>query len=105
LARSEIAIFLPFEREGFYLPALEGMAVGCIVVCPDCIGNRSYSHVGKNSIVPQYSAADIVEATITATKMSAQARQSMLMAARYTADGHSERHIEEQLAPLLNRML
>ena len=105
LARAEIAVFLPFEREGFYLPALEGMAVGCIVVCPDCIGNRSYSRVGVNSIVPQYSAIDIVEATITATRMSAQARQSILIAARDTADGHSERHIEEQLAPLLNGIL
>lgn len=105
LAQSEIAVFLPFEREGFYLPALEGMALGCLVVCPDCIGNRSYCQVGVNSIVPEYSAVGIVEATIAATKMSAHERQSMLMAALETADGHSESQIREQLAPLLNKMV
>ncbi len=105
LARSEIAVFLPFEREGFYLPALEGMGLGCVVVCPDCVGSRSYCRAGVNSIVPAYSAADIVEATIAATRISAPARRSMLAAARDTAETHSERQIEERLVPLLNGML
>ena len=105
LARSRIAVFLPFEREGFYLPALEGMGLGCVVVCPDCVGNRSYCRAGVNSIVPEYSAADIVEATIAATRISSSARQSMLAAARDTADDHSERRIAERLVPLLNGML
>ena len=105
LARSEIAVFLPFEREGFYLPALEGMGVGCIVICPDCIGNRAYCRGGVNSIVPQYSAPDIIDAAIAATKMPAPVRQAMLMAARDTADSLSERQIKEQLAPILHGIL
>ena len=37
-----VAVFVPNPKEGFYLPALEGMALGTLVVCPDCLGNRSY---------------------------------------------------------------
>jgi hypothetical protein len=40
MARARVTVFVPNPKEGFYLPALEGMAVGTTVVCPDCIGNR-----------------------------------------------------------------
>ena len=36
-----MTLFLPNQREGVYIPGLEGMALGTLVVCPDCVGNRS----------------------------------------------------------------
>lgn len=52
---TKIAILLPYKVEGFFLPALEAMASGCIVIVPDCIGNRSFCLHEKNSIVTEYS--------------------------------------------------
>ena len=42
LASARVAIMLPMETEGFYLPAIEAMHLADLVVVPDCIGNRSF---------------------------------------------------------------
>lgn len=52
LAAAEVAVLLPNVTEGFYLPALEAMALGCATVVPDCIGNRAYLEPGRNALVP-----------------------------------------------------
>lgn len=52
LATAEVAVLLPLECEGFFLPALEAMALGCATVVPDCIGNRAYLAPGDNALVP-----------------------------------------------------
>ena len=52
LAAADIAVLLPHEREGFYLPGLEAMALGCAVVMPDAGGNREYARAGVNASVP-----------------------------------------------------
>ena len=54
VARASVTVFLPQEREGFYLPALEGMALGTFVVCPDCIGNRGFCFHEENCLRPPY---------------------------------------------------
>lgn len=62
LAQAEIAVLLPHPAEGFYLPALEAMALGCAVVVPDCIGNRAYAHDGTNALMPPLDAMSILHA-------------------------------------------
>lgn len=47
LSRSRMAVFVPRRHEGFYLPALEAMAMGTAVVCPDSVGNRSFCLDGE----------------------------------------------------------
>ncbi len=54
VARASVTVFLPYESEGFYLPALEGMALGTFVVCPDCIGNRCFCFHEENCLRPPY---------------------------------------------------
>lgn len=54
VAKASVTVFLPNEREGFYLPALEGMALKTFVVCPDCIGNRGFCIHEKNCLRPLY---------------------------------------------------
>jgi len=53
LGSAAIAVLLPHPREGFYLPALEAMALGCATIVPDSIGNRAYLEPGRNALVPQ----------------------------------------------------
>lgn len=52
ISESSIIVALPFEIEGFYLPALEAMAMGKALVCPDCLGNRSFCHDKINCLMP-----------------------------------------------------
>lgn len=53
LASAEVAVVLPRATEGFYLPGLEAMALGCVTVVPDCVGNRGYLQPGRNALVPE----------------------------------------------------
>jgi glycosyltransferase involved in cell wall biosynthesis len=60
MGRAAVTVFVPNPKEGFYLPALEGMALGTIVVCPDCIGNRSYCIDRENCFRPEHDVDAIV---------------------------------------------
>ena len=60
LARARVAVFVPNPKEGFYLPAIEAMALGTLVVCPDCVGNRSFCEPGVNCFRPPYEVGAIV---------------------------------------------
>ena len=80
-------LFLPNKEEGFYLPALEGMALGALVVCPDCIGNRGYMN-GRNALFPSYELPALIEAAETALTMPDDARGEILKQARETVARH-----------------
>ena len=86
--RSQVTVFLPCRTEGFYIPALEGMALGTVVVCPDCGGNRSFCVPGDNCFRPNYAVPDLVAATLTALKQGSNERQQMVAKARGTALRH-----------------
>ncbi len=66
VSRARVTLFLPNRKEGFFLPALEGMALRTIVVCPDCIGNRSFCLDGVNCFRPDYVEDRMVEAAESA---------------------------------------
>ena len=105
LARARLVVALPLAREGFYLPALEAMALGCIVVCPDCVGNRGYCHDGLNCIVPrEYTAAAIVGSVRAALSLSDEARAALLSAAGATATAHGEARIAAGLATVFEEL-
>jgi glycosyltransferase involved in cell wall biosynthesis len=54
VGRAVVTVLMPNPKEGFYLPAVEAMALGTVVVCPDCIGNRSFCIDGSNCFRPPY---------------------------------------------------
>ena len=66
LSRARVAVTLPNHEEGFYLPALEAMAAGAIVVCPDCTGNRGFCRDRETAFRPRYALDDVVAACIAA---------------------------------------
>ena len=92
---AKITVFLPRPTEGFYLPALEGMACGTIVVCPDCLGNRSFCANGVNCFRPNYDAKEILSATAEALQQTDTQRSNMLEQAQVTVRSHS---IEQERA-------
>jgi glycosyltransferase involved in cell wall biosynthesis len=87
IGRAAVTVFVPNPKEGFFLPALEGMAIGTIVVCPDCIGNRSFCLDGVNCFRPAYEENAIVEAA-----REALARRSELSAMVENARDTARRH-------------
>lgn len=88
IARARVAAFLPKEKEGFYLPALEAMAMGTLVVCPDVLGNRSFCLDGRNCLRPPYDVARIAGAVDAALALAPSSRDDMLRRARETAEAH-----------------
>lgn len=89
--RAKLTIFLPNHREGegFYLPALEAMALGSLVICPDCIGNRSFCLPGNNCFRPDYGIESIVNSVKSALKLSPGEIKTILANASQTASQHN----------------
>lgn len=88
LARTEVAVLLPLEREGLFLPALEAMALGAIVVCPDCVGNRSFCRDRITSLVPARDPDAIVRAALEAVALAAPRRLALRQAAATEVEHH-----------------
>lgn len=83
LAAAEIAVTLPHAEEGFYLPGLEAMALGCAVVLPDCIGNRAYLRAQSNALVPALNCESLLAAVLALEDPTLRAR--LVAAGRATA--------------------
>ncbi len=83
--QAKITVFLPSSyNEGFFLPALEGMVLNTIVICPDCVGNRSFCKHDVNCLMPEYNIAGILTMIDIASSMSDSKRQTMLNNAKQT---------------------
>ena len=89
LAESRVAVCLPRAEEGFYLPALEGMAAGAIVVTLDCIGNRSFCRHEDNCLVAGPEPGSLFGETRRALALTGAERGRIHRRARATAAGHS----------------
>ncbi|MGO9321408.1 MAG: glycosyltransferase [Solirubrobacteraceae bacterium] len=89
MARARVTVHLPRALEGAYLPALESMALDTLVVCPDCVGNRSFCRDGDTCLVPVRSEHAIVESALTALTASAQELGPMLASGRQESMGRT----------------
>jgi len=77
MARARVTVHLPHPREGAYLPALESMALGAVVVCPDCVGNRSFCRDGETCLMPARGKRAILESARVALSASADELKPM----------------------------
>lgn len=68
IAAAKIAVLLPYEQEGFFLPPLEAMAMGKVVVCPDCGGNRSFCIDGVTALMPEPDVEQFEDAVVKIAK-------------------------------------
>lgn len=89
LAGSRIAVCLPHAEEGFYLPALEAMALGCLVVTLDCIGNRGFCRHERTCLVAEPDAGSLCAEVKRALALPAPERGRMHREARDTVTRHS----------------
>lgn len=103
IGRAAVTVFIPNPKEGFYLPALEGMALRTVVVCPDCIGNRSFCVDGVTCFRPEYEERAIVEAARAALARREELGQ-MLDNATETARAHDLRDERRAFLEILDRI-
>ena len=89
LAQSRVAVCLPRAEEGFYLPALEAMASGALVVTLDCIGNRGFCHDHWNCVIAEPDSGSLLRAVRRILAMTPSERGRMHSRARDTAARHS----------------
>jgi hypothetical protein len=54
----DVFLCCPGPEEGFYLPGLEALAAGAIVVTPDVGGNRAYCKFGENCVAVGFELVD-----------------------------------------------
>ena len=104
LSQARIAVMLPRPAEGFYLPALEAMACGAIVVCPDCIGNRDFCHDEVNCFRPNYDVNEIVAAIYRALARSDDETAEILSQAAQTVREHSLQRERDSFLQILERV-
>jgi len=103
-SQARIVVTLPRSLEGFYLPALEAMACGAIVICPDCVGNRDFCHDGANCFRPAYQADAIVGAIYRALALSPPDAEKMRDNARSTVAEHSLERERSSFFKMLGRL-
>jgi hypothetical protein len=91
LNSAKMTVFLPNQQEGegFYLPALEGMALGTLVICPDCIGNRSFCLSWYNCIRPDYRVESLLNTIQQALQYPRSKIREILTQAKQTANEHN----------------
>jgi glycosyltransferase involved in cell wall biosynthesis len=92
MRESEILVTLPLREEGFFLPALEGMACGCAVVCSDAVGNRGHCVADETCLQPDHGDLDghvaAVEQLVGNDALKARLRAGgMAMARRHSMAG------------------
>lgn len=105
LARGRVAVFLPNDGEGFYLPALESMAMGIPVVCPALGGLQSFLVDGENALTPPCEAAPLADAARGVLAHSDADRRARLAAAAEVARRHSPEAERRAVHGLLESMV
>jgi glycosyltransferase involved in cell wall biosynthesis len=106
ISRAFATIFLPTEREGFYLPALEGMALGTLVICPDCVGNRGFCLHNENSLMPSYDLNSILSACLNALELLSKGTSLKITNAAYRKfQYHSLKRERDEFLRILNDII
>lgn len=89
-----LAVTLPHPEEGFYLPALEAMALGVPVVLGDCLGSREYARDGENCLLAALEPRALADAVWWGLRPDVAARllrQGLATAAQHGLEKERER--------------
>jgi glycosyltransferase involved in cell wall biosynthesis len=87
VVRARVTVFLPSPVEGLYLPPVEGMALGTLVVCARVPGTE-YCRDGYNCFYPGYSLDALHAAAEAADALSGAERGRLLRQASEAVARH-----------------
>jgi hypothetical protein len=80
---ADVFLSTPHLEEGMYLPGLEAMAAGCLVITPDAGGNLAYCRPGENCLLVGFEAVDEYVAAIQRVRAMSAAETSRLLDGGY----------------------
>lgn len=104
---AKIIVFLPLDAErgseGFYLPALEAMAMNKLVVCPNVVGNVDFCIPNVTCIQPEYTEKSIESAMLMALQMSPFEQEQLINAGKKIAANHDITLEKQRLLNLLHQ--
>ncbi len=107
LSQAKIVACIPLDvergAEGFYLPALEAMALECLVVCPHAIGNVDHCLDGINCIVPGFTPESVFQGVIKALALNQTQLSALLKNGLETANRHSIEQERQAILDLVHR--
>jgi glycosyltransferase involved in cell wall biosynthesis len=102
---SDIFLATPLAEEGFYMPGLEAMAAGAIVVSPDAGGNRAYCRFGENCIgVGLDEVADYVGALKELRVWPADKVERLRTSAYEAVGRHTLKHERERFGEFIEKL-
>lgn len=104
LGRAEIAVPLPLAEEGFFLPGLEAMALGALVVCPDCRGNRGWCRDGETGFRPAPTPEAIAAAVVAARGLPPTERGTLAARGRAAARSRTLADERREFLAILERL-
>ncbi|MEL6667459.1 MAG: glycosyltransferase [Bacteroidota bacterium] len=107
LARAKTVCCLPLKAdrgaEGFYLPALEAMALDTLVVCPPAVGNSDHCLDGINCIMPEYDLNAIYDAVVKVVNWTEENRENLISGGRETTLKHDIQQERKSILDLADR--
>jgi Glycosyl transferases group 1 len=102
---ADVFLATPLVEEGFYLPGLEAMAAGAIVLSPDVGGNRAYCEFGENCLRVEFDdPSSYVEVLSSLRKADPADLDRMRQRAYETTGRHTLSKEEEHFGAFLERL-
>lgn len=102
---SDIFLATPLVEEGFYLPGLEAMAAGAVVISSDAGGNRAYCQFGKNCVEAGFDDAESYAKAVKSLRAAGAGEIERLRAAGYDTVGrHTLTHEKERFGEFMERL-
>lgn len=102
---SDVFLATPLIEEGFYLPGLEAMAAGAVVISPDAGGNRAYCDFGNNCVPVGFEDASGYAAALRALKSCEVGEIDRLRKNGYgTVKLHTLEHEREHFGEFVGRL-
>lgn len=101
---ADFFVCTPGPEEGFYLPGIEAMAAGCVVVGAAVGGNAAYMDADRNALVVDYDAATDHAEALRVLAADTERAASLRTNARSTVAAHDLRREAAEFADLLGEL-
>ncbi|MBA2714751.1 MAG: glycosyltransferase family 4 protein [Rubrobacteraceae bacterium] len=102
---SDVFLATPLAEEGFYMPGLEAMAAGAVVISSDAGGNRAYCRFGENCVgVGFEDAAGYVGALEGLRDGPVEEVERLRQAGYETVGRHTLEHERERFGEFMGRL-
>jgi hypothetical protein len=102
---SDVFLATPLVEEGFYMPGLEAMAAGAVVVSSDAGGNRAYCNFGENCLKVGFEqASDYVRALRDLREYEPDEIERLRRNGYETVKLHTLEHERDRFAEFMDRL-